>query len=160
MIRKAETADKSALGRIYCEAWKEAYKDLLPKEYLANLNEELCTPKTNNLQNYFVAETENIVAGLINYGVSRDNANEKTGKIRAIYILPQFWRKGLGKTFFRTAQGEMKKQGYTSAYLWVLEQNERAVKFYEKMQMRRTKEKRTVNLNGTLLTEIKFECDL
>ena len=159
-IRKATLTDKADLGKIYCAAWKEAYKNILPSEYLEKLNEEFCTPKTDNLENYLVAEMNNTVAGLVNYGVSRDSASEKTGEIRAIYILPEFWRIGLGTELFRAAQAEMKKHGYISAYLWVLEKNIRAVKFYEKMQMRTTKEKRTIQLNGTQLTKIKYECEL
>lgn len=160
MIRKACNADRSAIGKIYCETWKEAYKNLLPDDYLLKLNQDFCMPKSENLTNYLIAETDNAAVGIINYGVSRDNEIDKSGEIRAIYVLPQFWHKGFGTELFLAAKSALKKLNYTSVYLWVLAENASAIKFYEKMQMHPLNVKRNINIGGTDLVEIKFESDL
>lgn len=57
----------------------------------------------------------------------------KTCEIQAIYLLPDQWSKGLGQTLLNTAFEQIKLLGFERITLWVLADNERAIRFYERM---------------------------
>ncbi len=48
MLRKALENDRFEFGKIYCHSWKEAYKNILPRDYLDSLTPEGCAPKSVN----------------------------------------------------------------------------------------------------------------
>lgn len=48
MLRKASENDRFEFGKIYCHSWKEAYKNILPRDYLDSLTPEGCAPKSVN----------------------------------------------------------------------------------------------------------------
>lgn len=54
------------------------------------------------------------------------------GEIVAIYFLPGYIGKGYGKELLRVVIRQLKKLGFQDIFLWVLEDNLRARKFYEK----------------------------
>lgn len=54
------------------------------------------------------------------------------GEIVAIYFLPEYMGKGYGKELLRVAIRQLKKLGFQEIFLWVLEDNLRARRFYEK----------------------------
>lgn len=60
-------------------------------------------------------------------------AAENCGEIVSIYFLPQYMGKGFGTLLMQAVLAELKKMGYQSCCLWVLEENGRARRFYEKM---------------------------
>lgn len=53
-------------------------------------------------------------------------------EIISIYLLPDYMGRGFGKVFFDSVIVELKKMGYRNIFVWVLEENLRARKFYEK----------------------------
>ena len=50
-----------------------------------------------------------------------------------MYILKEYQRKGIGKTFFEIAGNQVKANGYTKFFLSVNSKNYDAQKFYEAM---------------------------
>ena len=127
-----------ALGIIHSASWKCAYKGIIPDEIL-----DAITPEKR--EKYFEKalrlgwEKDAIIfvdgeeAGLISIGVCRDEDKEVTcGEIRGLYLMPEHWGKGFGKALFTWGIKALDKQNYTSISLWVLEDNIRARRFYEK----------------------------
>ena len=58
------------------------------------------------------------------------------GEIVSIYLLPEYWGKGGGKLLFSTAAEQLEYMGYRKLFLWVLESNQKARIFYERMGFR------------------------
>lgn len=58
---------------------------------------------------------------------------EAWGEVVSIYFLPQYMRKGFGTLLMQAVLAELKKMEYQRCCLWVLEENERARRFYERM---------------------------
>jgi ribosomal protein S18 acetylase RimI-like enzyme len=58
---------------------------------------------------------------------------EPAGEIYALYLSPEYWRRGIGRSMCLKAEGILKSQGYSLIVLWVFESNQRARKFYEAM---------------------------
>jgi GNAT superfamily N-acetyltransferase len=81
----------------------------------------------------FVAEdTEANIVGFSALGPSRDpDGNPDTAEVSAIYVHPEKWGKGIGRTLLSTSLGEVRKRTFGLLTLWVLEANQRARYFYE-----------------------------
>jgi GNAT superfamily N-acetyltransferase len=53
------------------------------------------------------------------------------GELYAIYLDPAHWGRGYGRALMRAAERGLAEAGFSKAYLWVLETNARARRFYE-----------------------------
>ncbi len=48
-------------------------------------------------------------------------------------MLPSHWRRGIGSLLCEQMVTEARTRGYTEVVLWVLESNERALRFYDSL---------------------------
>lgn len=157
-IRPARAEDAAAVGKIYCDSWKAAYRGIMPDDYLDALTPD---DRTINPANYLVLESEEgAVFGLANIGASRDKERPDWGELRAIYLLPEYWRKGSGTALFRAAEEELRRRGYGRYFLWVLVENTRARRFYEKMGMRLSGPEQSFSIGGKEIWECRYEREL
>lgn len=158
IVRPAKLEDSVTIGKIYCDSWKAAYKGIMPQDYLDALTPD---DRTINPANYLVLESEEgVVFGLANLGSSRDKERPDWGELRAIYLLPEYWRKGSGTALFQGAEAELGRRGYSRYFLWVLTENVRARRFYEKMGMRLSGREQSFTLGGKELWECRYEKEL
>ena len=155
MIRGGKSSDSAALGRIYCEAWKTAYRGIMPDEFLTTLTPRNCMPPSRHISqdNCFVYVADGEIVGLVNFGPGRDI---DMPEIRSIYMLPEYWGKGAGTALFRAAEEAIKASGAHSLHLWTLTDNARACRFYEHMGMHECGG-RTINIGGCELSEIMYQ---
>ena len=158
ILRNATPTDAMALGNVYCYAWKEGYKNIIPQQFLDSLTVESSAPRPDriNCDNNHVAEYNGQVVGLVNYGQGRDSENNNMGELRSIYVLADFWGKGIAKSLFEEAYSVLQKRGYVGFYLWVLKENYRARRFYEKMGMVCSGEEKTLTIGGKELVESRY----
>jgi len=92
----------------------------------------------------FVAEADGAVGGFVSAGPSRDRDLEGEGEIYAIYVQPELWGRGIGRALIDAAEQELRELGFAEAGLWVLEDNTRARRFYERRGWRENGESRVV----------------
>jgi len=158
LIRKATSEDSLALGHVYCNSWKKGYKNIIPQLFLDSLTSENCAPKPEriNCNNNYIAEENGSVIGLVNFGEARDKDAGNMGELRSIYVIPEFWGKGVSRELFQAAVSELEKSGYSGFYLWVLKENGRARGFYEKMKMMCSGCERVITIGGKELVESKY----
>ena len=78
------------------------------------------------------------------------------GEVISIYFLPDFTGKGYGRKLLQAMLDELTKQGFTEAFLWVLEENERARRFYEQVGFSVTGDCLEDNIGGKDLREIRY----
>lgn len=125
--------DRLAISRIYEESWKFAYKDIVPQSYLANIPVGRWIPNLDKEgMNHLVLVESGLFIGTSCYCKSRFSDFENFGEIVSIYILPEYIGKGYGKRLLTAVINELAYLGYHDIFLWVLEDNLRARKFYEK----------------------------
>jgi len=148
--------DRAAIGRIYCEAWKAAYRGLVPDEFLDSLTDENCMPPPGKVSDgsCLVYESDGNAVGLVSFGPGRESEN--IAEIRTIYVLPEKWRGGIGAELLAAALNELKGRGHDRVFLWTLEGNVRARRFYERRGMQHTRF-RKIKIAGKLLTECRYE---
>ena len=136
-IREATPADARAIATIHVQSWRAAYHGIVPAEYLQSLSidrreavwRELLSNKASET---FVAEYQGGVQGWINIGKSRDaDAHSQTGEVWALYVDPACWGQGIGTTLWAEAMKRFALSGFAEATLWVLRDNQRAIRFYQ-----------------------------
>jgi GNAT superfamily N-acetyltransferase len=134
-VRRATAADARAIAEVHVRTWQAAYRHAFPAEVLDSLSvddrertwrqllgrDELLT---------WVAEDGGRVVGFANVGPARDE--EDVAELYAIYVLPESWGSGAGHELMRAAIDWFLAEEYTAAMLWVLADNPRARRFYER----------------------------
>lgn len=152
-----QTDDRFVISHIYEESWKYAYKDIIPQSYLdsiaagswaANLDKE-------GMNTLILIENNNII-GTSSYCKSRFSDFDSFGEIVSIYLLPQHMGKGYGKQLLAASVNELVKLGYRNIFLWVLEENYRARKFYEKAGFVMSDKYLDDNIGGKSLREVQY----
>ncbi len=138
-IRYADITNAEILGDISSKAWKATYKDIIPDEILNNISTEkrkgyFEKSIANSWENNAIILDNDKAVGFIALVKCRDNdKNSSFGEIGGLYIYPQYINQGIGYKLLFWGLNELKKQGYTTATLWVLEENTHARTFYERM---------------------------
>ena len=134
-ISQASPEDAYAIAQIHVDSWREAYRTILPGEYLAALSvEKRHTFWTQSIaegkSELWLAMADGAIQGWINFGKSRDDDLDATdAEIWALDVAPPFWSKGIGLQLWLKAKDCMRKQGFSSCSLWVLSENARAIRF-------------------------------
>lgn len=136
MIRKATVADAEAIATIHVRTWQTAYAEIFPAEFLANLSVERRVAAwreqlANNPGLTFIAEENGLVTGWVSGGLSIDADAVGASEVQAIYVLPEYWDKGVGGELMRAIEQALPPSH--STILWVLRDNQRALRFYEKL---------------------------
>ena len=139
-VRTADFNDAPAIARIHIAAWRAAYADEMPADFLAGLSysQYLASwQRTLNTQSqgcYLVCEINNTVAGFAVYGPPRDEdlAEKPVGELCALNIDPKQWGRGLGKALLEYMIKAGQKQGWSALYLWVVSSNQRAIGLYSR----------------------------
>lgn len=161
-VRKAKIEDAYNVGIVLTHSWQSAYKGIIPKEYLDNLSVEKKSEQfKNGMQEFkgiyfYVAVIGNRIIGFLTLQKGRDIDKQNCGEIGAIYLIPDYWDKGLGKKFMDSAISELKKMNFSSIFLWVLEDNLRARLFYEKYGFLFDGAKKERNIGNSPLVEMRY----
>lgn len=121
------------ISKIYESSWKYAYKDIIPQDYLANIPTGQWANSINKAgMNSLVLIENGRMAGTASFCKSRWEKYSDYGEIVSLYFLPDYIGKGYGKLLLNKCIEELKQCGFSKVLLWVLEDNHRARKFYEK----------------------------
>ena len=139
-IRKAVPEDAHAYVLCNLACWRAAYRDIMPADYLESKAADVLQETEDyrvSLQKpgayaYFCVECAGEMVGRLVVCHSRDLDKPTSGEVAAIYLLEAFWGKGHGRALMDFAVDVLRERGYTEAYLWVLEENSRARRFYER----------------------------
>lgn len=157
-IRRIKKSDDiNAIGKIYEKSWKFAYDGIIPKDYLDNIPEDSWLPHFENkdMFNLVLIENNDFI-GTSSYCKSRSEEFDGFGEIVSIYLLPEYIGKGYGKLLFEATLNELIKLGYKNVFLWVLEENTRARRFYEKQNFKLSDKFNYINIGGKNLKEVAY----
>ena len=145
MIRKATQADIPTIAALHIEGWKGAYGGIVDQAYLDSLTVEQRTKDWEGWiaageSEVFIAEEGGTPAGFVVIGRTKTPPPgsspirpSHSGEVYALYLHPDFWRKGIGTALIKHAARELKDRKHSTVCLWVLDANVRAKSFYEKM---------------------------
>ena len=134
-IRKAKISDAKNITCVNVTTWKDAYKSLLPDEFLnnRNLSDRRIEYTKNQIEDQndicLVAEFDNQIVGFCIGGLPRQYNDIFEFELCAFYVLPNYQRKGIGKALFNKFKEIV---GSKPFYLYALSANKKAIDFYEK----------------------------
>ena len=155
-IRRANAKDAPMIAQIINAAWRRAYAGIVPQGYL-NALEDL--PRAQRLADglaqfadlsYFLFEEEGKPVGAASLHATHDKDLTCTAEFSFFYFLPRVWRRGYGTLLLERLKQEAASQGYERLCCWVLEENTRAIAFYESQGMRQDGARQTVTIEVPL----------
>ena len=155
IIKKMET-EEEIRGKAYVhwKAWQEAYPGLIDQEYLDRLTLEVCEKTAYRwLDNILIDKDGEHVIGFAGYGPCRNDDLKNAGELFALYILKEYYGKGVSDQLMDAVLEELKKYPVTA--VWVLKENKRAIRFYERRGFRKDGTIEALQL-GAPVTEIRM----
>ncbi|MBR4798855.1 MAG: GNAT family N-acetyltransferase [Clostridia bacterium] len=132
LIKPMETPEEiKGKAYVHWRSWQAAYAGIINRDYLAALTLEKCEQIAGKWRDNILVALENgRVIGFAGYGES-DAEFPQAGAIFALYVLPEYFGKGAGRALAEAALEKL--QDRAEIRLWVLKENARAIKFYEKL---------------------------
>lgn len=126
-IRSGWPGDAFGLARVHVDAWRAAYAGLIADKVLQNLSYEKGAEQWQKVlsgpgaAHVHVAEDETgSIVGFAFGGEAREAPAPYTGELYAIYILPAFQRRGLGRALVHETARTLLKAGIDSMITWTL----------------------------------------
>lgn len=129
-VRRAEPGDAAAIAEVHVSSWRAGYRGLLPDRVLDGLSvgvrrraweEHLAGDAVTGL----VAEESGAVIGFCTLAPGR-------GEVTALYVDPGHWARGAGGALLGAALDLLREHGAGEAVVWLLAENERARRLYER----------------------------
>jgi GNAT superfamily N-acetyltransferase len=157
-VRHATVDDARRIEEIRVRTWRVAYRHLLPAADLDAMPidetrwvHRIAEPPPGWA--VFVAEEAGNVIGFAAIGPSRDQ--QGPGELFAIYVEHHAWSTGAGRALIERAELELAKD-YELAMLWVLDENVRARRFYERAGWELEGVRKIEMFLGTEVPEVRY----
>ncbi|MDO5559257.1 MAG: GNAT family N-acetyltransferase [Oscillospiraceae bacterium] len=157
-IRKITSQDdRASLSRVYEQSWKSAYRNIIPQNYLDSIPEGRWAKSADKPgMNTMLLVDDDKIIGTSGYCSSRFPEMSGYGEIVSIYLLPEFTGQGLGLKLFKTVIADLQAQGFRDIFLWVLEENLHARRFYERFGFTYSGKYLDDNIGGRDLRELQY----
>lgn len=159
-VAQDENDSKSA-SLIYAMSWKAGYKGIFTEKLLSDIPIDFWVTTFNNNYNthrfniaIMSVNGEDIGAG--GYGFSRDYNDLTVGEVTSIYFLENTWGKGYAKELMNFMINELSKKGCTKIHIWVLKENVRAQRFYEKFGFKKTGNEKNITFKGENKIDVEY----
>jgi GNAT superfamily N-acetyltransferase len=153
-IRAGAAADAEQVAAVQREGWFAAYDGIIA----AGIIDRATAPDggarvrqtflTRPWQRMLVAVTAEPAPGIVGYAsfgpetdvlsapwphpLTADGEDRSVAELYALYVRPSWWSTGTGRALMDRVLARTSKAGYRSVTLWVLRDNRRARRFYER----------------------------
>lgn len=137
-IRGATAEDAEAIGEAHSEAWRVAYAELFPAEFLALAVAERLErwPRyyADGSQPPFETYVPVLDGRVVGFSTVRPAAVEgaSMGEVLGFYLHPAAWGSGAAWELMQHSLNGFRNDGYGSAHLWTHPEAIRANAFYRK----------------------------
>lgn len=131
IVREANNSDLTAIANIHIESWQDSYSEVFPPEVMnrkiiPSLKEHWQNIAIQNDDVVFVAADKDIIGFIAVWC-------RPIPFIDNLHVKPSHRSKKVGTVLMDSAAEELLKKGKKSAYLWVFNSNENAIRFYRKL---------------------------
>jgi len=135
-IRLANLDDASAMADVHIRSWEVAYRGLMPDDFITEQNQcrldRFRTTLSAENRFHYVVEKDGVIVGNLSLGPARDDdADDTCYEIYGLYLLPAYFRQGIGSVAMRWSFCQARRLGKSAMLLWVLQGNEGSIKFYQ-----------------------------
>jgi ribosomal protein S18 acetylase RimI-like enzyme len=133
-VRLARLGDEEGIARVHDEAWRDAYRGIIPGRELERMIERRGPAWWRKAiragTRLLVLDFGDRIAGYASYGRNRMPTLGQGGEIFELYLAPEYQGVGLGRRMFEAARVDLAAHGYPSFVVWALGDNDRAIAFY------------------------------
>ena len=151
VIRPGSAADAAAIRQVRRESWVAAYTGIIDR---ATIDRATAEPSPDRpapdpppgVRTLVAAGGDDLaVIGFASFGPERAVASAcypiaalaggqaaLPGELYALYVTPQRWSTGAGRALMESVLAALTETGYLKVVLWVLADNTRARRFYER----------------------------
>jgi L-amino acid N-acyltransferase YncA len=167
-IRLAAAGDARAIAEVHVASWRWAYRGIVADAALERLSvdarEEMWRSWFDSNEAralLFVAVDRGTVVGFAGGGEARDeDATRETAEVRTIYLLEAAAGNGIGRALLSALTDGLRAHGYERATLWVLEGNERTLRFYKAAGWRPDGGREGYEIGGTSYPVVRYTTEL
>jgi GNAT superfamily N-acetyltransferase len=157
-VRRAHAGDAAALGEIHVRTWQTAYEHVFGAERLAAMRPERRTEQwrrwlADDVDAWVFEDEAGSVVGFVWIGDSREAPDE--GELFAIYVLPDAWGSAAGRELMAVGRNAL-RAAFPTSILWVLEDNPRARRFYEREGWELDGGRKEDELLGVTVAEVRY----
>jgi ribosomal protein S18 acetylase RimI-like enzyme len=159
-VRRARPEDAAAIAEVHARTWRVAYEHVFGAELLAARTPDVALWEgvlARGRSDVHVADDEGVV-GFVSTGESRDV--DAAAELYAIYVLPNGWGTGAGTALMRAGLDAMRARFSGEAVLWVLEDNPRARRFYEREGWTVDGARKVEEWLGVPISEVRYRITL
>ena len=136
LIKEMES-EEEVHGKAYVhyKSWHETYTGLVDTEYMSGITLEKCIKVAHKWrENILVAKDGDKIIGFVGYGAYRDATLPEHGEVYAIYVLEEYHGLKVGYALMNAAIEKL--TDYKKIAVWVLKDNNKAIRFYERYGFR------------------------
>ncbi len=161
-------ADADAVAEIRVRGWRTAYAGLLPGGHLDALDaaedaarrRERLAAGDARVADLVAESAEGDVVGWVCFGPCRDaDQQADTAELYALYLRPERIGTGVGRSLCAAAVEGTRKRGYARMSLWVVRDNARARRFYERAGFAPDGAEDVYDADGTPVPEVRYVLD-
>jgi GNAT superfamily N-acetyltransferase len=160
LLRTAEESDLAAVGDLHQRSRTAAYAHILSDEALAGgaaqpLGEWWAErwKWERDTHRMTIAEEDGKIVGFTYVGPSDEPG---VGELNAIHVDPAYIGTGVGKDLMLHAECQLREVAGNRAVLWVLEENARARKFYERGGWKPDGTTRVESVSGQRVPQLRY----
>ncbi len=162
-IRYAAPGDAEGIGQVHVSAWQWAYRGLIPEEYLNELDPSRRAVNWERVLGGdqsswpIVAVHQNQIVGFCHAARSRDDdAAPLVGEVTAIYLMKEIIGTEVGWRLWQAALSHLADLGCKEVTVWVLEDNIRGRRFYERVGLMLDGAMKSDDRRGFHVKEVRY----
>jgi ribosomal protein S18 acetylase RimI-like enzyme len=161
-LRRATGHDALAVAAMHIEARRVAYRGIVPDAHLdgadvatraARYDFDATGPGAP--ETWLAVDGDDIV-GFVSASPSRDEDLPGFGEVCSLYVAPDRWRSGVGSALLSQAELLLGNAGFNEMHLWVLEDNDRARRFYERLGWALDGARKVIEIGGAPLAVVRY----
>ncbi len=157
--------DAPQLAALHIASWQAAYRGIIDDDILDNMDVSEREKRWRKnleeggfeLENVVCIGDDNQVIGFASYGEERDPdpGISGRGELWAIYVHPDFWGKGAGQKLWSHFD-EHRNWYPKGTAVWVLSENDLAIKFYERIGFKKDGATKDFVYHGKSFPELRM----
>jgi GNAT superfamily N-acetyltransferase len=161
-VRRATPADADAITDVHVRTWRWTYRGQLPESFFADLRPERRAQRwradlATDAIIAWVAERGERLVGFAGWGPTRDDdLDAGVVELHMINVLEEHIGRGVGQALMAAVEADWRARDYEQAVLWVLEANERALRFYARRGWERDGVTRMIEMGGAALPGLRM----
>ncbi len=139
-IRHADFDDAAGIARVQIDTWRAAYRRIMAPRLLDDMSDVRIAAfwaqviaEARGSSFCFVASAGERVVGFASGGPRQHSSDTSRGEVYALYVLPEFQGRGVGRRLVVTSFERMLELGMAEGRIWTLRENAPARAFYARI---------------------------